>query len=74
MSMPPGPPSPRRLFVSCVLLLGLALAAVGLEGRSPAVLPLLAVAGCLVFHWFGHGRRATQAAGDKSGPAQGLRG
>jgi hypothetical protein len=71
MSMPLNPQLPRRLLVSCALLLGLIVAAVWLENRSPRVLPLLALAGCLVFHWFGHGRHATPVVGDKSGPGHG---
>lgn len=74
MSRLPNPKSSRQLLGSCALLLGVILAAVWLEDRSPGALPLLAVAGCLVFHWFGHGRGATPAAGDKSGAALGIHG
>ena len=74
MSRPPNPKSSRRLLGSCALLLGVILAAVWLEDRSPGALPLLAVAGCLVFHWFGHGGHAAPAAGDESHPHRGIHG
>ena len=70
MSVPLVPKSPRRLLVACALLLGLILSAARLESRSPGMLPLLAVAGCLVFHWYGHGGRPTLGVGDKSEPHQ----
>lgn len=64
---------PSRLVIAGALLLGVALAAVWLEGRSPALLPLLAVAGCAVFHWLGHGRHLSSTSGtaaDQAGGSQ----
>ena len=58
MSISLSPQRPSRLVAVCTLLVGLILAAVWLENRSPGVLPLLAVAGCVIFHWFAHGRHA----------------
>lgn len=64
MSIPSLPTLPRRLFIACLLLLGVAVAAVWLEARAPGVLPLVAVAGCLVFHWFGHGGHSSAGPAD----------
>jgi hypothetical protein len=52
-----------RLVIARALLLGVALAAVWLAGRSPGLLPLLAVAGCAVSHRVGHGPHVPSASG-----------
>jgi hypothetical protein len=74
MSRPPTPKPSRRLLGAGALLLGVMLTAVWLEDRAPGALPLLAVVGCLVFHWLGHGQPAGPAAGHESDRRRGMHG